>query len=186
MSFLQTMGKILPSVLGFGSTVGAAGMTLQGVREQNRANAQMAQQQMDFQERMSATAYQRTMADMRAAGINPMLAAQVGGASTPMGASATMQNEMGPAVSSAIDAQRSIAEIKNLREQNKNLKAQTYKIGADASSALAETRLKTASAKQLEAALPGLKVEEQIDKSDYGQVMRYMQRLNPLNYLWKK
>ncbi|WNK13450.1 MAG: DNA pilot protein [Microvirus sp.] len=86
----------------------------------NQQNATMAQNQMDFQREMSNTAYQRQMADMRAAGLNPILAYQKGGgSSTPPGASGTasgtslsnsyqnpgaeMARGVGNAVSSATD-----------------------------------------------------------------------------------
>ena len=48
-----------------------------------------AQKNRDFQLEMSNTAYQRAVADARKAGINPMLIAQQGGASTPSGAMGT-------------------------------------------------------------------------------------------------
>lgn len=57
----------------------------------NQLSAQSTAKQMAFQERMSNTAHQRQMADLRAAGINPMLSAKLGGASSPAGASFTGQ-----------------------------------------------------------------------------------------------
>lgn len=51
----------------------------------NAASAESVAKQIEFQREMSNTSYQRAVADMRAAGINPMLAALKGGASTPSG-----------------------------------------------------------------------------------------------------
>lgn len=49
------------------------------------ASERSAEAQMDFQRDMSNTAYRRAMEDMRLAGLNPMLAASQGGASSPSG-----------------------------------------------------------------------------------------------------
>lgn len=76
--------------LGADILTGGAVSNAKSVSETNNSQMALANQQMAFQERMSNTAYERAMADMRRSGLNPMLAFERGGASTPSGAMATL------------------------------------------------------------------------------------------------
>ena len=107
---------VLPALYGATAITGAA-LGYQGTKETNRWNRSMAREQMAFQERMSNTAYQRAVMDLKAAGLNPALAYSQGGASSPGGSTATMENAKASAVNSAIAARRAMAEVSTMRSQ---------------------------------------------------------------------
>jgi hypothetical protein len=115
-------------------------------------NKRAADKQMRFQGDQSRTQYQRAVADMKAAGLNPMLSAKLGGNQAMGGASATMP-DLGQTVTSSKQA---TTQRKLVDAQVEHIEAQADQSRANAS--LARTQASNIVSQQ-QAGLPAAQAE---------------------------
>jgi predicted ribosome quality control (RQC) complex YloA/Tae2 family protein len=122
------------------AAVAAAALGYIGGERRNAASAKAAQKQMDFQREMSNTSYQRQIADLKAAGINPMLVSRLGGASTPAGSMPQFENIGASAASAYAAAQSSGASAKQADTAETLSESQVKQIDATVEKIKEETK----------------------------------------------
>lgn len=129
---------------GWGTVIGA-GIGLLGGILGNKSSAKQAEKQMSFQERMSNTAHQREVQDLRAAGLNPILSGTGGaGSSTPGGAMAQQQDVLTPAVNSGLAAYKAEIESKTAAAAIDNVHMDSANKGESANLAYQQARTQSA------------------------------------------
>lgn len=108
----------------------------------NHSASKEAKKNRDWQEEMSNTSIQRRVADMRAAGLNPILAVSSAsaGASTPSGATATQQNPFSGSGDILSSSSVRREQAKQMREQTKNVSLQGDKLRAEILNLLSSAR----------------------------------------------
>lgn len=120
----------ISSAIGAIAGIWGSHQSASAVAANNKFQAEQAQIQRDWQEKMSNTAHQRQVADLRAAGLNPILSAN-GGSSTPSGSmpSTSAYTGYGQDLASGANAGTAVAQQrmqeKLAAEQRKNVAADT-------------------------------------------------------------
>lgn len=191
MSFWKAIGAAAGTAIGgpwLGAAIGSAiddhdsrkvrNEVNEGTAEQNRLNRQLAREQMAYQGAMSSTSWQRGVADMQKAGINPMLAVNQGGASTPQGATTRVENEVAGGVASANQAAQTMQALQSMQlneaqiQQVKALTAKTTSetLTQDVHTARAAAELKLVQNQGSTEAQKGQLINEQVLSQIYENV----------------
>lgn len=146
------MGPLVGAALvGGAAQLIGSGISSAGQAKANKMNLKIAREQMAFQERMRNSEWQAGVKDMQLAGLNPALAYEKGGASSPAGASARMENTMaglGDTVSQVSSIALQSAQARKTTAEAKYVEAETLARIALLKGQLQQTGMNTARAVQ--------------------------------------
>lgn len=165
MGLFSGLGKLAGGLFGgvgeiVGGIIGGAKddqNAREGVQETNEANAYQAQLNRDFQKEQRATQWQTSVADLQAAGLNPMLAYSQGPAGNNPGATAApMQNKQ----QAVLATNAANAQIQNVEADTLNKIRSADLITAQTEATRAQAENTGAQTENIKMTLP--KIQEEI------------------------
>jgi len=158
---------VIPALIAGLLSAGAGVAGYLGQRSSNETNKRLAREQMEFQERMSSTSAQRSVADYKAAGLNPALAYDRP-ASSPAGALSRVEDSVGKGISSAMQAKALQQSLENARTANEVAKDQN----------LADLRLKQSQTERNSVEGAKVLMEQELVRATMLQTMRGLEIRN--------
>jgi len=146
----------------------------------NDRNMEEARRARQWSSAMSATAHQREVADLRRAGLNPILSATGGsGASTPGATQGKMEDPVTPAITTALEARKLKQEMEAIGSQKDLNQALGTAAAASAAKDITSAKNGELMNELMAAEMPAKKAHAKYDKNAAG-LDAFLKRLLPV------